>query len=185
MLTGSRCRRNPLVIASQVNIGVAFEDLTKNLARRYQVNPWTEFRLFRGWFCHRAQRGLLLRGQPGGNGERVITMVKKRSASRRPEPLLVDLTVLPGFGGLPAVLDVPLAGRLLGIGRTRSYRLAAAGEFPCRVLRVGGTWRVPTADLLEVLGITVPAPVAPPSSASVSVLGTRAARRARGRLVTW
>jgi hypothetical protein len=92
-------------------------------------------------------------------------MVRKKSVSRRPEPLLGDLAVLPGVGGLPAVLDVPSAGRLLGIGRTRAYRLAAAGEFPCRVLRVGGTWRVPTADLLVVLGLPVdvsPRPLPPP-----------------------
>lgn len=54
---------------------------------------------------------------------------------------------------LPVVLDVPSAGRLLGIDRTRAYQLARSGGFPCRVIRVGGSWRVPTADLLALLGL--------------------------------
>ncbi|MEY9864260.1 hypothetical protein ABH935_009915 [Catenulispora sp. GAS73] len=56
--------------------------------------------------------------------------------------------------GLPVVLDVPSAGPLLGIGRTRAYRLARSGVFPCQVFRVGRSWRVPTADLLALLGLT-------------------------------
>lgn len=63
---------------------------------------------------------------------------------------------LSSITGLPVMLDVPSAGRLLGIGRTRAYRLAASGGFPCPVLRVGGTWRVPTAGVLAVLGLAVP-----------------------------
>ena len=58
--------------------------------------------------------------------------------------------------GLPAVTDLVTAGRALGIGRTRAYELARAGQFPCPVIRVGGTWRVPTAGLLAVLGLPAP-----------------------------
>jgi predicted DNA-binding transcriptional regulator AlpA len=68
---------------------------------------------------------------------------------------------------LPAVLDLPQAGRILGIGRTSSYKLAERGEFPCRILRFGNSIKVPTADLLAVLGIPVPHPPAtgaPPGS---------------------
>ena len=54
---------------------------------------------------------------------------------------------------LPAVTDLISAGKALGIGRTRSYELARAGEFPCPVVRVGKTYRVPTADLLALLGM--------------------------------
>lgn len=60
------------------------------------------------------------------------------------------------MAGLPVTLDVPSAGQFLGIGRTRAYRLARSGEFPCRVLRIGGTWRVPTAGVLALLGLAVP-----------------------------
>ena len=63
---------------------------------------------------------------------------------------------------LPAVVDLLTAARAFGVGRTRAYELAARGEFPCRVLRIGGTYRVPTADLLAVLGL--PTPPAGPAS---------------------
>ena len=89
----------------------------------------------------------------------MIAMVRTDSAQARRSVLALESLALPEAGGLPAVLDVPSAGRLLGIGRTVAYRLAAAGEFPCRVLRVGRQWKVPTADLLAVLGL--PAQSAP------------------------
>lgn len=54
---------------------------------------------------------------------------------------------------LPAVVDIITAGRALGIGRTRAYAMARHGTFPVRVLRPGGTYRVPTAGILEYLGI--------------------------------
>jgi len=54
---------------------------------------------------------------------------------------------------LPAVTDLVTAGKALGLGRTRSYQLAQAGEFPCRLIRVGKTYQVPTADLLTLLGV--------------------------------
>lgn len=54
---------------------------------------------------------------------------------------------------LPAVVDIVTAGRAVGIGRTTAYALARAGTFPCPVLRVGGSYRVATAELLSLLGI--------------------------------
>jgi excisionase family DNA binding protein len=54
---------------------------------------------------------------------------------------------------LPVVVDLLTAARVLGIGRTTAYGLARAGEFPCPVVRVGGTYRVPTAGLLRLLGL--------------------------------
>lgn len=55
---------------------------------------------------------------------------------------------------LPTVLDLMTAARALGIGRTTAYALARGGGFPCAVIRVGGTYRVPTAGLLQVLGLS-------------------------------
>jgi len=55
---------------------------------------------------------------------------------------------------LPATVDLLTAARAFGLGRTRAYELAARGGFPCRVLRIGGTYRVPTADLHTALGLT-------------------------------
>ncbi len=55
---------------------------------------------------------------------------------------------------LPATVDLPTAGRALGIGRGQAYELAGRGEFPCRVLKLGARYKVVTADLWELLGIT-------------------------------
>ncbi|MBS2966561.1 helix-turn-helix domain-containing protein [Actinocrinis puniceicyclus] len=67
---------------------------------------------------------------------------------------------------LPPTLDIVTAGRLLGIGRTTAYQLARHGRFPVPVLRVGGSYRVPTAPLLALLGIDAPAVAAPQTTAA-------------------
>ncbi|MGH3548072.1 MAG: DNA-binding protein [Pseudonocardiaceae bacterium] len=54
---------------------------------------------------------------------------------------------------LPPSVAVETAGRALGLGRTKSHELVRAGEFPVRVLRLGNAYRVPTADLLVLLGV--------------------------------
>jgi hypothetical protein len=40
---------------------------------------------------------------------------------------------------LPAAVDLMTAARALHMGRTMAYKLARSGEFPCRLLRYGGT----------------------------------------------
>jgi hypothetical protein len=55
---------------------------------------------------------------------------------------------------LPAVVSLVTAARALGIGRTRAFELARRGAFPVPVLRVGLTYRVPTAPLLRLLGLS-------------------------------
>ncbi len=54
---------------------------------------------------------------------------------------------------LPAVLDLTTAAGVLGIGRTCAYELVRTGAWPSPVLRVGRLIRIPTAPLLEVLGV--------------------------------
>ncbi|MQA04286.1 MAG: integrase [Streptosporangiales bacterium] len=54
---------------------------------------------------------------------------------------------------LPVTVDIGTAARALGLGRSTGYELARCGEFPCRVLRIRSSYRVPTADLLRVLGV--------------------------------
>jgi predicted DNA-binding transcriptional regulator AlpA len=54
---------------------------------------------------------------------------------------------------LPTVVNLVIAARALGVGRTKAYELAQCGQFPCPVLRVGRSYHVPTAGLLELLGI--------------------------------
>ncbi|GAB2327889.1 DNA-binding protein [Streptomyces variabilis] len=59
---------------------------------------------------------------------------------------------------LPAVVDVETASRALGISRSHGYNLARVDQFPCRVIRAGRSFRVPTTDLRRVLGVTDQAP---------------------------
>lgn len=55
---------------------------------------------------------------------------------------------------LPTVVNLVTTARALGIGRTKAYELAQSRQFTCRVLRVGYSYHVPTAGLLELLGIS-------------------------------
>lgn len=52
---------------------------------------------------------------------------------------------------LPALLDVPEAGRVLGIGRSLAYELVRAGEWPTKVLRVGRLIKIPSAPLVRLI----------------------------------
>ena len=53
---------------------------------------------------------------------------------------------------LPVAVDLTTAASALGLGRSTAYELARRRAFPCRVLQVGSSYRVPTAELLRVLG---------------------------------
>jgi len=79
---------------------------------------------------------------------------------------------------LPAVTDLVTAGRALGLGRTKAYELARAGQFPCPVIRAGKNWMVPTAGLLTLLGLPVPG--SPDSAHGDSAPGLPAPPRQRG-----
>jgi DNA binding domain, excisionase family len=59
-------------------------------------------------------------------------------------------TVLPNPKTTP-VLTVPEAAALLHVGRRQAYEAAQRGDLP-GAFRVGRTWRVSTAKLLELLG---------------------------------
>lgn len=58
------------------------------------------------------------------------------------------------FDALPVSIGIPVACRVLDISPSSGYALAKAGKFPCRVIRVGSRYVVPTAGLREVMGIT-------------------------------
>ena len=55
---------------------------------------------------------------------------------------------------LGPVVDLVTAAELLGIGRTAGYQLVRDNQFPVPVLRIGRLIRVPTAPLLQLLGLT-------------------------------
>lgn len=50
-------------------------------------------------------------------------------------------------------LPLPEAAALLGIGKSTAYAAVRKGSFPVRVIQIGGRYVVPTAPLLELLGI--------------------------------
>jgi hypothetical protein len=47
--------------------------------------------------------------------------------------------------------DVETAGAILGVGRTKAYELAKAGEFPVKILRIGRRYVVPVPAMLRLL----------------------------------
>lgn len=55
---------------------------------------------------------------------------------------------------MPPTVDLMTAATVLGLGRTKAYDLAKHDKFPCRVIRIGDTYRIPTAGLLRLLGMT-------------------------------
>lgn len=56
-----------------------------------------------------------------------------------------------GTTRLPAVLDVPHAARLLGIGRTLAYELVRTNQWPSPVIRVGRLIKIPSGPLMELM----------------------------------
>jgi excisionase family DNA binding protein len=63
----------------------------------------------------------------------------------------VMLKGLSGASDLPPLLSVEQACELLGVSRSVGYRAAACGDLP--TLRWGRRVYVPTARLLELLGL--------------------------------
>lgn len=61
---------------------------------------------------------------------------------------------------LPAVVDLATAARLLGVGRTAAYELVRTDRWPTPVIRVGKLIRVPSAPLLDLLGLVPTRPAA-------------------------
>jgi Helix-turn-helix domain len=61
----------------------------------------------------------------------------------------------PGIRAVPPLMvDIETAARALSLSRSTGYELARQGQFPCRVLHVGSSYRVPTIELLRILGMT-------------------------------
>jgi hypothetical protein len=77
----------------------------------------------------------------------------------------VDAVTDDDLRRLPPLLTVPLAGRVLGIGRTVAYQLVRQGEWPTPVIRVGGQIRIPRAPLLTLIGVSTDATPPPEASA--------------------
>ena len=57
----------------------------------------------------------------------------------------------------PTVPLWPTAGQAVGASKSHSYALARKGDFPAKVLKLGTSYRVVTADLLRLLSGDDPA----------------------------
>jgi hypothetical protein len=55
--------------------------------------------------------------------------------------------------GLPPLVNVETAGRVLGIGKSKAYALLRDEQFPVRVVTLGKVVKVPTAGLWDILGV--------------------------------
>lgn len=63
--------------------------------------------------------------------------------------------------------DVPTAGAILGnLCKDESYRMVKRGDFPVPVIKVGRKLFVPTAPILELLGLDRPSAARPGSPAA-------------------
>jgi hypothetical protein len=87
-----------------------------------------------------------------------IETVATRLAASHVQELLAEL-----YGNLS--VSIPVAGRAFGLTPNGAYAVAKRGEFPVKIVKVGGVFRCASADLLKVLGlppISIPeAPTAP------------------------
>lgn len=63
----------------------------------------------------------------------------------------------PELDQLPALVDVPTAAAVLGIGRSLAYELVKTGQWPTPVLRIGRLIKIPTAPLRRLIEAGEPA----------------------------
>lgn len=54
---------------------------------------------------------------------------------------------------MTATITIREAAQLLGISASGAYTAIRAGNFPTKVIQIGGRYVVPTAPLLELLGL--------------------------------
>ncbi|GHA63983.1 integrase [Streptomyces tendae] len=50
-------------------------------------------------------------------------------------------------------VSLETANRAYGIRRSLGYKLAREGRYPCRVIKAGSAYRVPTVELRRSLGV--------------------------------
>ena len=58
----------------------------------------------------------------------------------------------PAPNPVPALLTVPEAASVLGIGRTLAYRLIREGTWPTPIIRAGKLIKIPSAPLVDFIG---------------------------------
>jgi hypothetical protein len=81
------------------------------------------------------------------------------NTARRAHPCPVTTALLPTAEERPTV-SLQQAAAALGIAPTKAYQLANAGDFPVACHRIGGVWRIPTAELRRFLKLDADTPPA-------------------------
>jgi excisionase family DNA binding protein len=81
-----------------------------------------------------------------GAGSTSAPAVRAASGARSSGPTIDEIR------SWPATVDPGTAARALGCSRSYAYDLVRRGEFPARVIEVGGKRRVITASILALLG---------------------------------
>jgi hypothetical protein len=85
-------------------------------------------------------------------------MTSTQGTSERRQPTVKNASsriwTIESVRALGTTTDVETAAAILGIGRTKAYELAKAGEFPVKMIRVGRRYIVPIPALLAALGST-------------------------------
>lgn len=66
----------------------------------------------------------------------------------------MDSKTAINLDNLGHVTDLATAANVLGLGKTTAYRLAQADQFPVRLIRMGGRYAVPVAELRELVGVS-------------------------------
>ncbi len=100
--------------------------------------------LFRQWHYRPRRPGtrvFLHRDRPGSRLPRTRTPppCRIRGGGVRAGKSVAEVMTVADVAALPAVVDLMTAAQALRIGRTTAYALARDGEFPCPVLRAGGS----------------------------------------------
>ncbi len=73
------------------------------------------------------------------------------------KPLVVEPLTRAELLRLPPITNLPTLARALGVSEPvirERHRLGEIEQLGIRVLRLGSQWRVPTEDILRVLGIS-------------------------------
>jgi hypothetical protein len=100
--------------------------------------------------------GTCVGSAPGDQAARWLSGKQPRAARLRRTDPMTPITIAQLRAR--STVDLMTAACALGLGRTKAYELARHEEFPCRVIRIGDTYRVPTAGLLELLGVSAEEP---------------------------
>jgi hypothetical protein len=72
-------------------------------------------------------------------------------ASEEADPAQHTAPTLDEIRHWPATVDIAMANTALGLSRAHGYALAKRGEYPARILKLGGRYRVVTASIIRLL----------------------------------